>query len=116
MSRVQISVGANDVATAIALKLSPLTVEPTRFKPNNGKLNILFGKSEQEKEGLLIVTAELQGNIVAEFEFSLAEFALSPREALETLASELKQAHGAAMYRRNHEQNITNKMFAELAP
>lgn len=113
-AKVQITAGSNDIADAVALRLSPIAANPMRFKPSHGKLRILFGRPELDKEGLLLITAELPGNFVADFEFSLDEFAKNPTQALNTLADELKEAHGAAIYRRNHETNITNKMFAEL--
>lgn len=114
MSTTEITVSTSDIAAAIALQLSPIVAEPTRFKPNHGKLLIRFGLPRSDKAGLALINAQLPGDFVAELELSLQELAANAEQALKTLAESLMEIHGAAIYRRNHERNLIGSAFTEL--
>ena len=114
MSTTEITVSTGDIATLIALHLSPIVAEPTRFKPNHGKLLIRFGLPDSDKSGLALIKAQLPGDFVVELEFVLQELAANAEQALKTLAESLIEVHQAAIYRRNHERSVISRAFQEL--
>lgn len=101
-----------EIAQLLDLRLREYTVEPTRFKPNHGRLWCLFGR--KENVGKLKLMAELPGNFVIEADVELADFAKNGQEAAGTVVAAVREMHMAGAMRRHGERNLIAKTMQHL--
>lgn len=105
-----IETNGNEIVQGIDKMLDELTVKPTRFAANIGKLHALFN----HRKRLIAITAELKGNFVLEFEVNVNEFAKDPEQAFNTIRDTVGECGLAALQRRHNERSILANVMREL--
>lgn len=105
-----IETNGNEIVQGIDKLLDDLTVKPTRFAPNIGKLNAMFN----HRKRLIAITAELKGNFVMEFEVDVTQFAKDPEAAFNAVNEQVSECAFAAHQRRHNERSLMASIMREL--
>lgn len=105
-----IETNGQELAQGIDKLLDELTVKPTRFAANAGKLHAQFN----HRKRLIAITAELKGNFVMEFEVDINEVAKDPESAFQAVRDHVGECGLAALERRHNERSTLASVMQEI--